>query len=203
MVADAGSVPFRVWVGNVASGSASLIQKGQPGGGKLVELRVDLRMSSQSIDLRSQNTYDAKGNPIRKFQEVATVGVPGKKQTVVTFDAAGANVVILDGGKRSTKSVALVKGANRADVSQFWFFRDKPKPGTGFKVYQFNLDRLTWDLAMITYIGPKVVMISKRKVQTHEIRVDLEGRILKVFVDDGGLPVILDDGRIKLERQVS
>lgn len=191
---------LNVIAGTSRIGTASVIQKLMPDGNKSVELRMDLESQGRKVTLRAQSTFDPKGNPIRKFQEMAVPGQTGKRQTVATFDAEGANVVILDNGVRTVRQVALVKTANRANRAEFWFLRDKPKAGDSVKAFEFNLDSLEWELTTTTYVGPRVVKLGARRIQTHELRVQRGARALTTFVDDAGLPVILDDGRVKLER---
>jgi hypothetical protein len=200
LCAPAGAqVKLSLSVAGKAAGTATLSQSVAADGSKTVVLRIEMNAAGKKARLSSQASYDAKGNPIRKFLETI---IPGQlqRQTVVTFDQAGANVVVLKGDGRETKKIGLLDTAPRAAPSEFWFIRDMPKPGAKVKNYVFNADSLTWDLTETTYIGPRVVKAGGQSVKAHLVQSDQGGRQVYSFLDDKGLPVLVDDGRMKMER---
>jgi hypothetical protein len=193
-------VKLALTIGGKKAGTASLSQKLNADGSKLVELHIDMLAGGQKARLTSQSSYDAKGNPTRKFLQAIVPGGKVQRQTVVTFDAEGANVVVLTGDARQTKKVPLVETAPRALASEFWFVRDKPKPGDKAKGYGFNADTLAWDLVETTYLGLRTVNVGGKKISAHMLESDQGGRRVFSFLDDKGLPWLIDDGRIKMER---
>ena len=180
------------------AGYATLNQEIQKDGTKSVELRLELDSGSEKARITSQATYDPKGMPQRKFQEtiMATGGI--NRQVVVTFDKSGANVVILDGDKRTTKSVSLASAAPRASLSEFWFLRDKPKPGQVEETYQFNADSLEWELVKTEYRGKKTLKVEGHSTAVNEILTKRGDKETTSYLDEQGLPVLVDQGDVKM-----
>lgn len=179
------------------AGYATLSQRVLAEGVKLVELRVELGSGPQKVNLRSEARYDAKGIPLRKFQETS-IGGKMKKQVVASFSAKGANVVVNDDGKRTVKDIPLVATAPRANLSEFWFVRDDPKVGASEEVYQFNMDSLEWEIVKTQYKGKKTIRLEDRSVEVHEIVTSRGQRKATSYVDDDGLPVLVDQGDVKM-----
>jgi hypothetical protein len=192
-------VKYRVEVSGKDVGTASLNQRLLPDGTKSVVLKLSLKSGDQPLTIRSEATYDAKGNPIRKFIDSNIPGGKLQRQTVATFDARGANVVVLDGGKRTTRQIPLVESAPRANGSEFWFLREKPAVGQECRTYVFNMDLVAWQLQTIIYKGKKTVRLNGRSIACHVIETSGE-RTTVAYVDDQGLPWILESGAMSLKR---
>ncbi len=192
-------VKYTVEVGGKKAGTASLTQRIGADGSKSVDLRMDLSINSQKLAIRSQNTYDKRGNPTRKFMDSNIPGGALQKQVVATFNDQGASVVQIDGGKRTTREVSLVATAPRANPSEFWFLRDRPKEGDEVKCYLFNMDSLSWDLRTVVYRGQKSIKVGNKTVVAHEIET-IGDRPAKAFLDDEGLPWLMEAGAATLKR---
>ena len=180
-------------------GTASITQVLKADGSKSVELRMDLTAGAQKLTLRSQNTYDRTGLPTRKFLESIIPGGKMQKQVIAGFDKDGANVVILDGGQRSTKKSALAPVAPRANASEFWLIRDKPKVGDKVESYVFNMDTMAWDLQTVEYKGLKSIQIGGKTVKAHEIETT-GPRKATAYLDDKGLPWMIESGATTMKR---
>lgn len=191
-----GQTKYLVWVGGKKAGMATLLQKVLPDGSKSVQLSMSLQLGASAATLRSESTYDAKGVPVRKFQETSVPSQKTRRTLIVTFDAKGANAVIDLNGKRSTKQIPLPETAERADVTEFWFIRDKPKVGTTAKAYHFDLETMSWELVATTYAGVVELTIGGKKVKANKTSSD-EG---VAFLDDAGLPLRLELTNAALER---
>lgn len=190
-------VRMYVTINGQRAGQAVAFQKVLPDGGKRVQLSMNLAgPNGATITLRMESTYDAKGAPIRKFEESLTSN-PRKRRTVtVTFDKKTANVIEEKDGVRTMKTVPLVASAPIESKSEWWFLRDKPKLGDVDKYYQFNISSLEWSLRTTTYGGLKSITVGGKKVQAHELKQS-EGT---AYVDAQGLPYRLIIGQIQLER---
>lgn len=176
-------------------GQAVASQKLLPNGSKLVQLSLQLTgANGETVSLRSSSTYDAKGFPTRMFHESITGKSKVRRAVTVTFSKTGAQVVEDVSGKRTAKQVPLVKSAPWASASEFWFLRDKPKPGQSDKRYRFNVATLEWELSTTTYTGRKQIDWNAKKIMVHEVK-SAQG---VAHVDDNGLPIRLDLGQIKL-----
>lgn len=174
-------------------GTAAVHQKLREDGGKVVQMTIELGgEKDQDTKIRVESQFDKSGAPVRKFMETS-VGGRVKKTVVATFDEAGANVVISDGGVRSTKSVTLVANANRANAAEFWFVRDKPKPKAKVVAYTFDLDTLSWQLTTSVYKGESTVS----GLKGHEVGTERYVTLL----DNQGLPLIVDMGATRLVRK--
>ena len=89
---------------------------------------------------------------------------------------------------------------SRATLSEFWFLRDKPKAGAKEESYIFNVDSLEWELTTTTYIGPKTVTLAGHKFAAHELTMESNTRTTHEYLDEKGLPLLIEDGTIKIER---
>ena len=180
------------------AGYATLSQRLQPDGVKVVELRLELTAQKTTVKIVSEARYDAKGMPLRKFQQTTVVGSPQTKQVVATFTKDGANVVQLDGEKRTVKDVSLASTAPRLNPSEFWFIRDTPKQGQVEETYQFSPDSLEWELVHTEYRGKKMLKIEGHTVTVHEVYSKRGDRDTTSYLDDQGLPVLIDQGDVKM-----
>jgi hypothetical protein len=189
---------LQVIVSGRLTGEASFSQKIMPDGSKLVQLTFELRApDGRTVHVRSESLYDSKGASIRKFLESASDKPRLRRQIVATFDSEGANVVEEISGKRKTQKVALVKAAPRENMSEFWFIRDKPKPGDSVKFYRFDMDGLSWMLSTIKYVGQKYVKLGKGTVLAHQVVQDDE---VTAYLDNAGLPIVLEKPGVRFER---
>lgn len=189
-------VKMAVYLSGRIAGSATVLQKIGADGSKSVQLSMELKNETVAINLRQESSYDKNGRPIRKFQETHNVTQKTRKTVVVTFDAVGANAVVDEGGKRTVKKIPLPETAVREDLSEFWFLRDQPKPGTVVKANTVNLETLTWELVTTTYKGTQEITIAGRKVKAH--RTESERGV--AFIDDKGLPLRLELPNGAIER---
>lgn len=189
-------VKMTVYLSGRVAGSATVLQKVGADGSKSVQLSMELKNETVTINLRQESSYDKTGRPIRKFQETHNVTQKTRKTVVVTFDAVGANAVVDEGGKRTVKKIPLPDTAVREDLSEFWFLRDQPKPGAVVKANTVNLETLTWELVTTTYKGTQEITIAGRKVKAH--RTESERGV--AFIDDKGLPLRLELPNGAIER---
>ncbi|HTQ09260.1 MAG TPA: hypothetical protein VMI31_04245 [Fimbriimonadaceae bacterium] len=182
------------------AGYATLGQTIQKDGSKSVELRLELGTGAQKVHITSQSRYDAQGNPIRKFQETVAPAGGINKQVVITFGKEGANVIVLDGDHRTSKSVSLASAAPRASLSEFWFLRDSPKPGQTEETYQFSADSLQWEIVKTEYRGKKTIDAGGHKIEAYETVTTRGDQETTSYLDEHGLPVLIDQGSVKMEK---
>ena len=197
-----GQAKYSVEIGGKMAGTASLSQKIGVDGVKTVDLKMDLKLTSQKLSIRSQSTYDKHGQPIRKFMDSNIPGGTLQKQLVATFDDRGANLVQMDGGKRTTRQIPLVAAAPRTNASEYWFIRDLPKPGDKVRTYTFNMDLLAWQLQTTVYRGRKAIKLDGKSIEAHEVET-IGDRPSKAFLDDKGVPWMVESGSTILRRIVA
>lgn len=195
----AAQTKFEAFTDGRKVGTASFVQKLGADGTKSVDVRMDLAIGDQKLTLRTQNVYDAKGNPTRKFMDVNIPGGKLQKQVIATFDKNGANIVQIDGGKRTTRQIALVETAPRGNASEFWLVRDKPKAGDSVRTYIFNMDAMAWQLQTIHFRGEKTIKVAGRTVVAYLIETDGE-RPSKAYLDEKGVPWLIETDSTTLKR---
>lgn len=177
-------------------GTARFTQKLLPDGGKLVQISMELAVGERKATVRQETRYNEKGEAVRMFQETIG-GRPGTSRRIVaSLSATGADLVVEQGGNRTTHRVPLASGAPRDNKSEFWFVRDRPKPGDVAEFYTFDLGTLEWRIRRIRYVRAAQARLSDRSVPAHELSVE-EGRVL---VDEDGLPIRLEMGGLTLVR---
>ena len=188
-----GTARYRVSVEGGGQGEARLTQTKRPEGGKTVRLVATLRRGNVALEIRSESTFDALGNPVRKSQGYGPVGRAASHETIVTFDEAGANAVVREQGVPKASKISLAKGLRRANAAETWFVFSRPKVGEVAKAYTFDPDGLEWVPTETTYVGPtkggNLLRIVRRDKKTEAI------------VDDAGVPVRIQDGGMRLERK--
>ncbi len=201
LIATMASAQVRLTIesGGKRVGYATMSQKINSDGSKSVDLRMELDSNGQKLTIRSQNTYDAIGNPTRKFMDSNVPGGKLQRQVIATFDKAGANVVINDGGKRSTRQVPLVETAPRPNASEFWFVKQTPKVGEEAKCYVFNMDSLEWQIQTTIYRGRQNIKSGDKTLSAHYIETT-GSRPVKAFLDDDGLPYLIEAQSLQFRR---
>lgn len=194
-----GQVKLSAIVEGKSAGEASLTQRVMPDGSKRVQILLELKGSDgRTVKVVSDSTYDPQGAPRRKFLETTQDRSPKRRTLVVTFDSEGAKVVEEVDGKRTIKSVPLVKTAPRENPSEFWFLRDTPQPGARVRYYRFDMDEQAWVLSNTRYVGPKTFLFGKQRVTVHEV---VDDRVT-ALLDDQGLPYRLELPGVVFERKL-
>jgi len=178
-------------------GTAKFTQQLLPDGGKQVQVNLDLsKVTGKGVRVRQESVYSPKGEPIRKIQEVTTVDGKRVQLALATFDVSGAKLTLDEGGKQTIKLFPLTKGAPRADASEFWLIRDRPKPGSKTTHYRFDISQAKWTLAESIYVGKTTVNVAGKTVEAHLIR-STDG---VAYSDDEGTPMLIQTGNVRMER---
>lgn len=187
-----GTANYRVTLEGGVEGTARVTLTKRPEGGKTVRFLIDLKRGSSRIQLRNDSTFDAAGSPVRVSQSYGTPGRAPQHETIVTFDAAGANAVVRDLGVPKASRVALAPKLSRANAAQTWFVGVRPKSGEVAKAWAFDPDTLDWVYTETTYVGPTKA--------GHLMRVVQGDRTTAFVVDDLGVPVRMEQGAMRLVR---
>lgn len=188
---------YDLLVGGKKAGTASLTQSLSKDGIKTLKLILNLNLEGQAVRVTNESVYTPTGRAVRKFMETTLLGpVARRRNLMVTFTSQGAFVVDARGDERNTIEKPLPENAKLEDASEFWFVRDKPKPGDSVEAHQFDLETLEWRLQTTKYVGPAQVKIGKRTFEAHELLTSRG----PIFVDDKGLPLLFEMGEMRLER---
>lgn len=185
--------------GDQRLGYATISQSLDADGSKSILLRMQLTAGKDAVSIRTESRFDQAGMPLRKFQETTVTGSPAK-QLIATFPAAGAKVVIIDGDARKVKDIDLVADSSRANRAEFWFIRDTPAVGATEKSYQFNLDKLEWEIAVTTFKGRKSIKVGRTTYDANWVVEERGGKSTTSYLDEQGLPILITTGDLKLAR---
>ncbi len=192
LIALQGAAHYKVTLEGGVEGTARCTVTRRPEGGKTVRFVIDLRRGNATLELRNDSTFDANGAPVRLSQ---VTGLPGKSpqhETIVTFDAAGANAVVRDLGVPKASHVSLAPKLSRANAAQKWFVDVRPKLGEVARAWTFDPDTLEWIVTETTYVGPTK--------GGHLLRVVQRDKPSTQIVDDAGVPVRIEQGETRLEK---
>lgn len=190
---------FEAFADGKKIGTVSFTQRLGADGSKSVDVRMELEAANQKLTLRTQNTYDRLGNPIRKFLDANIPGGKLQRQIVATFDKNGANIVKMDGGTRTTRQIPLVESAPRNNASEFWLVRDKPREGDSVRCYVFNIDTLSWDLQTIHFRGQRTIKVGTRSVVAYLIE-SIGASSSKAYLDEKGVPWLIETASTTIRR---
>lgn len=169
-------------------GVATVTQKLRQDGSKLVQMSMESSMANGALKFRSESIYLASGLPQRKFQEIAVPSQKFRRTIVAEFSETSVHVTIDINGTRTVKDVALPKGGNAVDKSEFWFVRDKPAAGAKSTTFSFNLETLAWEQVQTTFDGKVDLTISGTKWKANKTSSPRG----VAYVDDQGLPLKLE-----------
>lgn len=184
---------YRLTLEGGGVGNARLTQTVRAEGGKTVRLVASLRRGNATVEIRSESVFDATGSPVRKVQGYGPPGRAPQHETIVTFDAAGANAVVRERGVPKASKIPLVAKLSRANAAETWFVAIRPKPGDVARAWTFDPDALEWGPTETIYVGPTK--------GGHLLRIVRRDKKSEAVVDDAGLPVRLEEGAMKLERR--
>ena len=192
LLALQGAAEYRVAMEGGVEGKAQVSVAKRPEGGKTVRSIIDLQRGSRTLQVRVEAKFDETGRPVRQSQAYGAPGRDPDRQTIVTFDEAGAIAVVRALGAPKTTRVPLTGNRSRANAAETWFFLVRPKPGDVARAYTFDPDALEWTLTVTTYVGPVA--------GGHLLRTVRRDRTSETVMDDAGVPVRIEQGGIRLER---
>jgi hypothetical protein len=196
----ASQVRLVIEIAGAKAGYATISQKLLPDGVKQVEMKMELRKGEEKTRVVSQSSFAKDGSPQRKFQETFDGQGRSTGQVVVSFDEEGAQVVTILDGERTVIKRPLVATGNRKNVAEFWFIQAKPTAGALSNAFLFDLNALAWDLTTTKYLGVQPLSFDGLKFSAHALTMEKGSSVTKVWVDDDGLPILIDQGRVKMKR---
>ena len=191
------SVAYHVLRDGQRVGDATLTQTLREDGAKVVEMQMTLRApDGRTVNTSTKSVYSVTGKPVRREQSTR-LDVPRYERSVTaSFHDSGANVVVVQDGKRAVRNVPLVRAAPLDNPSEFWFLRDRPRVGLSVVSYQLNLESLEWEPVRTTYHGLLRTTWGGQPVEAH--RVESEKGV--AFLSDDGTPLVIEAPPYRLER---
>jgi hypothetical protein len=172
------------------------------GGNKTIELKMNIDQG-QRTSMLIKTLVDAKG--ARQREEFVTVPTADQSMTVriaTLFSTKAANVQITYGGKNLKRVINLPKDATtRNDPSEWWFITNVPKVGDSASYYSFSNQSLAWDITKVKFLGKKPVKLGSKTVQGNHLEQTQRGLVTNIYLDDKGLPLLIESPALKLVRQ--
>lgn len=149
-----------------------------------------------TVDLNGQTTSTV----VEQFQGKATAP---SVRIVFSFDAKGnASATTYAGGRTlGTKQMPFPRRGSRKDVSEFWFIRQRPSPGTWSEYYVLDVHTGKWELNKTTYVGKKPVVIGGKSVMANKLTQTRASGQLTIWLDDRGNPLRIDTSQVRLEKR--
>lgn len=194
--AAAGEVDMKVTGPGGLTGTAKVINRLQADGSKYVQLSMSLKSSSgQAVTVLQESTYESTGRPIRKIQVTTLAGGGSRQRLVAAFEAQHVQVTGEAGDKKIDDRHDIPAGKNIRAASEYWFIRDKPKPGDTTTYHRFDMAG-AWVETKCVYHGLRTIKVSGREVKGHLVTFG----DARAYVDDNGDPLRLEQNGVVMER---
>jgi hypothetical protein len=194
----AAQVPLTVSVGGQQIGTGTYESKRTPNGGLEIRFAMRLQVGERTFAMSSVDRYDRRGVPLAEENMADTPSATQDRKSIV-YGPRSARLMVVEKGKRTTRTVAYPKGASILQPSVLWFVRDRPKVGQRETHWSYSLGEMKWNKRTATYKGPKEVVIGDRRFKAHHISgedvdlyVDDKGDVVRAEIQEGGTPVILE-----------
>ncbi len=207
LLVTASSVAFSETIHLTASAQGKVIGGGtamrtiSPDKTAMTQVRLDLMQGGVPITIDGMTRYDAKCRPVN-----AHINIKQGGQTAVfavTYYNGGVKVRVAVQGqsKPVDKNIPWASKLDVADTTNRWFISFQPKPGETVSYQGFDTLKGRWHDIKITFLGKSSVTIDKRKVSANLLRRQADGKISTEYLDEKGMPLLIDDGQMKLERK--
>lgn len=195
--AFAGEIVMDVEAGGLR-GSATLVNKILPNGSKYVRLGMLLKDDAgKEVSVLQESTYDKEGKPVRMLQRTNMKGGAAQQSIVVTFDEAGANVKVDQGGKTVNDLVNYPAGKSYAATPEFWFARDTVANGGMTTYSRFDVATQAWKDITCKYSGTRDLKWGGKTVKAHLVVMG----DTKAYLDDAGDPYVIETANGKMTRR--
>ncbi|MGI8924942.1 MAG: hypothetical protein ACR2HJ_13110 [Fimbriimonadales bacterium] len=172
-------------------GRVWITEKLTESGGKVGQFKMQLIKGPQSVTIIEEAEYNKDARPVRK-----TFSQEGAGSRVATFSAGVVTVVMEAEGQTETKAIPIPTSADVRAQSEFWFLRDKPKPGAKSIYHRFDMKELAWVKTQVAYVGSGTLKIRGKAVKAHLTKSGPG----KAWVDDHGRPLRIEAGKLVMLR---
>ncbi|HEY3782027.1 MAG TPA: hypothetical protein VGL56_13160 [Fimbriimonadaceae bacterium] len=137
---------------------------------------------------------------------IRSTGMPGMRTLIAanngrgqlgmkeTYGAKSAEILIMLQGKKNTLNVPYPKGESPRDEHVFWFVRTRPKIGQADSYLYFDLASRKFQLKTTKYEKDDKISYHGKAVKGHKL---VEGDNVS-WVDDKGMPYVVDIGKVKV-----
>lgn len=193
--ACAGTVKMDV-KGPGITGVATVTNKLNESGGKLVTLEMKLNQGGKTALVTQESDYAPNGRPIRKLQRTRQSG-GGLDQTILAvFNKSTVKVTVTNSGKSNSFDVKMPASGLEAKY-ELWFLKSKPPVGGVNSFQHFDISRQRWVPTKAQYLGMADVTASGKAYKAHKVKMG----DTTAYLDSKGDPVKVIQGQTTMERQ--
>lgn len=162
---------------------------------------VDIAMTqgTQVVKMKITSKFNAQGAPTSRIGEISAASYQVK--ITMVFVSGSAKVTITNGKKSETKNIDSIPKISIADPSIWWFIKNKPTPKQSYRYQTISPATLAWSEVMVQYLGPGQVDLRGKKVSGHRVDETRGKERSTVWLDDKGMPLIIDQGKLKFIRK--
>jgi len=174
-------------------------------GNRTSEFRIySTRSDGSKIRLINTKVIDSKAFPIMEEEQIDEDLGRKHASTIwkVRYTDNGTAIFseTVDKVRYADRIKAPPAGYSRADSSDLWFTQTVPLPGTTVTSTSFAIEAKTWQVVETTYIGRKWITVGGRQIEANEVRDIRDGKVRRVFLDDKGQPVLMNNGKMRTEK---
>jgi hypothetical protein len=180
---------------------------GDDDSGYVDDSTLTMTHEGQSATIHEISRYGKDGIDLSKIVEVTQEGHNLKVKAVLGDD--GAKVSIWDDDQKDEQEVPLADKTPRADATNFWWKNSKPSSGDSVTYQSFDMEEMKWTKVTLKFVGRSKIKIGDQELDANEVdRTQIEvdhpeaQETSKVYVDDKGDPLVIEEGEMRIERDL-
>jgi hypothetical protein len=144
--------------------------------------------------------YGKDGIDTSKSVDISEDDHEAKVKATLTDD--GAKLSIWTDSDKDEKDVPLGSKTPRADPTNFWWKGVTPDAGQTVTYQSFDLETLTWSDVTLKFVGRTKVKLGDKEVDANEVDRTEGEESSKIYVDDKGDALLVEDGDMRIERDM-
>jgi hypothetical protein len=200
MVASADPIKYTVKIGDEKVGTFVDETTGDDTSGYVDESTFTMTHEGQSATIHEISRYGKDGIDFSKTLEISQDGHNLKVRAKLSDD--GAKLSIWDDDNKDEKEIPLGDKTSRVDATNFWWKTTKPDPGQTVTYQSFDMEEMKWSDVTLKFVGKAKVKIGGQEYDANEIDRTEDDETSKVYVDDKGDALVIEDGDMRIERDM-
>ncbi len=173
---------------------------GDDASGYVDESTLTLTHEGQTATIHEIEHYGKDGVDTSKSVEISQEGHTAKVKAKLADD--GAHLTIWTDDNKDEKDIPLADKTSRADATNFWWKSVTPKAGDSVTYQSFNMEQLTWSNVTLKYVGKAKVKIGDKELEANEVERTEDEETTKVYLDEKGDPLVVEEGDMRIERDL-
>ena len=175
---------------------------GDDDSGYVDESTLTITRDGKTVSIHELTHYDKTGADTSKSLDTTDNDKELKIKAALSDD--GAKVTVWEGDdKTEPPAVPLASKTSRVDPTNFWFKKGSPDVGTSVVYQGFDVLEGKWSDITLKYVGKKKIKVDGQEVEANEIDRTEGDDSSTIYVDSKGDLVLLVDGDMRIERQMT